>query len=217
METIADRIARLAETARVTRSHQNAQLGSTPTNLTDLQVIETELASFQTADDPVLAKMRHVAARFVRSIRQGCSPCWLTFWGVNGRGNGTGKTHLARLISEAVRMHLPATPPTCFLSWPNVCARKQSGGDVTHKMGFARESGLLIIDDAGAEHQTDWTAAFLMDLLNWRLGRWTIMTTNLSPSQWSARDHRIASRLHRSGSYLLQCETVDWAERKETL
>ena len=157
--------------------------------------------------------MRHIAARFVRSIRQGNPACWLTLWGANGKGNGTGKTMLARLVSECVRMNLPATPPTCFLSWPTVCTRKQSGGDVTYKLGFAREAGLLIIDDAGAEHQTEWTASYLLDLLNVRLGRWTIMTTNLSPAQWSDRDHRIASRLHRHGSYLLQCETSDWSER----
>jgi len=188
METIADRINRLAETAKASRSAQSAAHGSTQTSSTDLQAIETELASFHVLTDPVLTKMRHIAARYIRSVRESRPPCWLTLWGANGRGNGTGKTHLARLIAECVRMHLPATPPTCFLSWPTICTRKQSGGDVTHKLGFAREAGLLVIDDAGA---------------------------NLSPAQWSDRDHRISSRLHRHGSYLLQCETADWSERNE--
>jgi len=32
----------------------------------------------------------------------------------------------------------------------------------------------------------------------------------------SARDHRIAYRLIRDGSFLVQCETVDYANRQHT-
>jgi DNA replication protein DnaC len=172
-----------------------------------------DLEGFHTCGDPVLEKMLDAAVSYLTSIRTGGSPCWMTLWGTNGKGNGTGKTHLARLIAAAVRNHLPQTPAACTLNWPKLCTRWQAREDTGHKLGFARECGLLIIDDAGAEHQSAATVSLLQDLLNSRLGKWTIITSNLSPEEWSARDHRIASRLIRDGSFLVQCETVDYANR----
>jgi chromosomal replication initiation ATPase DnaA len=175
-----------------------------------------DLDAFQTFDDPTLLTMKRSAAAYLHAIRAGGKPCWMTLWGTNGKGNGTGKTHLARLIAAAVRNHLPQTPATCTLNWPKLCTRWQAREDTGHKLGFARECGLLIIDDAGAEHQSAATVSLLQDLLNSRLGKWTIITSNLSPEEWSARDHRIASRLIRDGSFLVQCETVDFANRQHS-
>jgi len=172
-----------------------------------------DLEAFRTFGDPTLELMLDTAASYLHAIRANVAPCWMTLWATNGRGNGTGKTYLSKLIAAAVRNHLPQTPATCTLNWPKLCTRWQARDDVGHKLGFARECGLLIIDDAGAEHQSAATVSLLQDLLNTRLGRWTIITSNLSPEEWSARDHRIASRLIRDGSFLVQCETTDYANR----
>ena len=174
------------------------------------------LAEFETLGDPVLERMRKGAELFAADIISGTNPRWLTLWGRNGVGNGTGKTFLARLIGRRVWGHLPGAIPAYTLRWGHLCARWQAREDVTQKLGFANDAGLLIIDDAGAENQTQGTVSLLQNLLNGRLGKWTILTTNLSPTEWGERDMRIASRLKRDGAWVIRCETVDYAFRKKS-
>ena len=56
---------------------------------------------------------------------------------------------------------------------------------------------LLVLDDFGAEKQSDYTLQTLYVLVNWRLNHLlpTIVTSNLSLSEVAAFDPRLASRL----------------------
>lgn len=157
--------------------------------------------------------MLEAGTRYADAIIQRQPPHWLTMWGRNGAGNGTGKTYLANLIADRVRLHLPGAVPVRRLNWPDLCCRWQAREDIGHKIAMAREAALLIIDDAGAENQSVATVSLLQTLLNSRLKQWTIITTNLSPTDWAERDARVASRMRRDGSWVLRCETTDYALR----
>lgn len=160
--------------------------------------------------------MHRRASEFIAAIRTGWNPYWLTLWGRNGKGNGTGKTFIARAISDAVRASLNRhTPPTKFTHWPSLCDRMQAKEDTQHSFAFAEEAGLLVLDDIGAENQTTAMISKLARLMESRLRKWTILTTNLDPNAWRERDARISSRMVRDGNIHLDCETKDFAMRKQ--
>jgi len=157
--------------------------------------------------------MRRWGERYAAAIIHRQPPIWLTLYGRAGAGNGTGKTLLATMILDAVRPHLRSTTPTKFLNWPDTAARWQEHTDIRRRIDIAREAEVLVIDDAGAEHRTHATIGLFYNLLNFRLGKWTIITTNLPTSEWDQADTRISSRMHRGGSVILECETTDYALR----
>ena len=143
------------------------------------------------------------AGDFVREIRAKQSPRWLTLWG----RSGTGKTFLARSI------HGMFPGKAHWLDWVDLCRRYQCKEDITGRLRWACDAALVVIDDAGAEHQTPATLALLHGLLQARIRRWTIITTNLSPDAWRQRDERIGSRIIRDGNTHADCSTLDFAAR----
>jgi len=158
--------------------------------------------------------MSAAASTYITDIHAASTPYWLTLWGRNGRGNGTGKTFISRLIRDAVRKSFSCVIPTKFTHWPSLCDRMQSKEETTGSFAFAEECGLLILDDIGAEHQTAAMLSKLARLMDSRLRHWTILTTNLTPDEWQKRDARIASRIIRDGNRHVCCETTDYALRK---
>lgn len=157
--------------------------------------------------------MKVASATYIEDIYAGKQPYWLTFWGRNGRGNGTGKTFISRLIADAVRGRFSTMPPVKFTHWPSLCDRMQAHEDTAGTFSFAEGAGLLIIDDIGAEHQTPAMLSKLCRMTDVRLRKWTILTTNLSLNDWQERDSRISSRMSRDGNRHLCCETKDYALR----
>ena len=102
-------------------------------------------------------KMGNIAGDFVREIpakrptRGKPNGRWLTLWG----RSGTGKTMLARGIYEAFprRAH--------WLDWVDLCRRYQSKDDINRALRWACDAEVLVIDDAGAVHQTPATLGLL--------------------------------------------------------
>lgn len=172
------------------------------------------MPQFLTLQDPVLEDMKQTATSYIADIRAKKSPYWLTLWGRNGHGNGTGKSFLARLVRDATTGSFGCTPPAKWTHWPSLCDRMQAREDTMHAFAFAESAGLLILDDIGAEHQTAAMITKLCRLMESRLRKWTILTTNLSPEDWQQRDSRISSRIIRDGNRHLRCETTDYALRK---
>lgn len=102
-------------------------------------------------------------------------------------GNGLGKTHLAHAITlEVCGSGRPAT----FVFWPDYLDRVRAcfGSDTLSaddvRAPLVGSSGLVVIDDIGAEKPSDFTreeATKVIDALS-REGRLVVVTTNLNPA-----------------------------------
>ena len=145
------------------------------------------------------------------------APRWLTLAGKSG----IGKTHLAKEVHAWVRKYhqyyrhevlkIWQCRSVCFVEAADLASDWKSG---VYGRGQDLESVfLLIIDDLGAERDT---SGFLGEqwsrLLNRRLGKWTMLTSNLSLSNVSAKtDARVASRLRRADNVVLQSAATDYS------
>lgn len=95
---------------------------------------------------------------------------------------GTGKSHL----SIAVTKKLMEKGYQClFLSLPKLLTKIKetyNNGGVTEDelLNMIQQVDLLVLDDIGAEHNTDWVNAKLFEVLDSRAGKATIYTTNLN-------------------------------------
>jgi hypothetical protein len=72
------------------------------------------------------------------------------------------------------------------------------------------------LDDIGAEYGSrnkDFSIAKLYDVLNDRIGKFTVINANLKMSAIEEMDDRISSRLIRDGSVVVDMETQDFATR----
>lgn len=159
------------------------------------------LSSFQTLGEKQLIKMQQETARFMTAYSRHLSPYWLSLVGKSA----TGKTMLAKLIYKNF-------DSSRFLSWARIVRELRSGEYRWFEDLFTER--LLIIDDIGAEYETGFIAAKLYELLNERGGRWTILTSNLSLKAIGDLDVRIASRMIRDGSVVVDVNAPDWSTRK---
>lgn len=153
------------------------------------------------------------AQRFLWELRQtGSRPRWLSFVGESG----TGKTFLCNLIRELAPTSM-ANHPSLRLAgycvkWPKLIAELR---EQDYSI-FDEPWSLLFIDDIGASTDTEFAAAQLSRLLNERIDRWTLITSNLNLEDISNKiDTRIASRLIRGKNVCVEVNTVDFALRKQ--
>lgn len=97
---------------------------------------------------------------------------------------GTGKSHLAISIYKEVKakgftaiyLEMDKIMRIIKDTWD-----KNSETSENEFFKVLQDVDLLIIDDLGAEHTSDWVQEKLFSILNSRLGRNTIITTNLTP------------------------------------
>lgn len=166
--------------------------------------------------------MATAAAHFLLDMRRNTNPRWLVFLGKTG----TGKTHITkaikRLFGEQMDgLIIPDQDPLKtqhrmrghFVSWRKACDRFRSGDYGTRDM---EEDYLLCLDDIGAEYKakTDFITSKLDGILDARLNKWTVITANLNLQQIAEfLDVRIASRLMRGGSEIIEVNTADFNTR----
>lgn len=116
-------------------------------------------------------------------------------------GPGSGKTTLACTIAKA---HIAIEKPVMYHSYPMLIMklqdayRKETESPFDMAQRIARFSGLLILDDFGAEKLTEYVRQITYCIINereqWRLQ--TIITSNFSPVQLEDQiDQRIGSRI----------------------
>lgn len=125
--------------------------------------------------------------------------------------NGVGKTHVAKAIARwasMTAMNLPLVraeedigarvADVRYENWPAFCDHLKSGHWDSVDPLFS--VSLLVLDDIGAEHDPSKVGAEKLYLiLEKRIRRWTILTTNIAPPDWDIRlERRIASRLLRN-------------------
>lgn len=128
------------------------------------------------------------------------SPRWLTLCG----HSGCGKTYLATAIRTAARAQLGFTEATAQLRNASIYANKLRDGEFGLQ-SFLISIPLLVLDDLGAEYKSDYIRSQLYELLDARLNKWTVITSNLSLSDIADRlDVRIASRIKRGENVIVE-------------
>jgi DNA replication protein DnaC len=164
--------------------------------------MSTPRFEFQTFGDPVLVKMLNEATEYAASYKNGGGG-WLSFVG----SSGTGKTYLATQLCR----HLGGT----VKRWPKFMAKMRTGTyEVYDSVQYlANLDGVLMLDEIGVGNDAKtFGLDLLMQLLESRRTRPTLLTSNLTIGGLTQLDARITSRLFRHGKVLV-CDTKDFAVR----
>lgn len=169
-------------------------------------------ASFKTFGDPTLRDAVDAAMMFMSSTK----PLWLSLIGKSG----TGKTFLGTLVYNAMlasrpklRQHETLISGTRIDFWPELVTaiREQE----FWRVGAIADANLAFIDEIVVEHDPSGLVKDkLAEVLTRRVGKWTILTSNLSIERLGEIDHRIPSRMIRDGNIVVQMDCVDYALRK---
>lgn len=176
--------------------------------------------AFETLGDPRLERMLSAARTFVDDFDTGKKPRWLVMLGTSG----AGKTHLAREIwrwfkasphfATRVSDDEEIIYPGQFASWRNVADGILSGNYA--RMNELCREKFVVLDDIGAEYQdrAGIVKSKLDRLIDARLGKWTLITCNHTLQQIAERmDTRIASRMIRGGSVVVEVDVPDFNAR----
>ena len=176
---------------------------------------------FETFGEAALEHMLQAARELANEMvtaKPGDSGRWLALSGESG----AGKTYLAKQIHRYwqdcagwISIHgkaglVRSLRDSKFLSWRRFMERQRAGG--FEELQDVRALPFLVIDDIGAEHDPNGFAkARLDELIDGRLGKWTVITTNLSLAEIHEKlDGRIASRMKRGGSRFIETTAGDF-------
>ncbi len=168
-----------------------------------------------------LRAMVDAAARFVKAIRDGTKPHWLSFLGTSG----AGKTYLARRIwrwyqndSSVCRASIVEGEicyPGSFNSWPKIAGELLSNQGYW-KLEELQLEKLVVVDEIGSDRDpSGHVRDCLARVLSSRVGKWTVITSNKSLGEIQRDiDTRISSRMIRDGNIVVDVEMKDYALRK---
>lgn len=159
-----------------------------------------------------------LCAHFVRGLIANSPPFWLSIIGKSG----TGKTHCAaRLwssLSDKMRwVDMRYIPRLVY--WPafieELRVKINEGQSLAELLDMGKWP-LLVLDDIGADRDTTGFASDKLNmLLGMRVGRWTVLTSNLDMEGIAKIDKRIASRIIREhGNLFIEMSTNDYGLRK---
>lgn len=175
--------------------------------------IRFDMNGFNETVHPEVQAMHREVQWFVNDVVNKVRPRrWLSLLGASG----VGKTHLAMAARNALGKERPMLPIQ-FWKWPKVVSMLRSG-DWAFVEYLVKDVCVLILDDVGAENSSPAILSALNRIVDGRLGKWTMMTSNLLPD--NIREHldaRIASRLFRGKNVVCQVENApDYSfERRE--
>lgn len=131
---------------------------------------------------------------------------WVSLLGASG----CGKTHLALAARDTLKAQGRRVR---YRRWGDALGQMLDGD--WELMPYLINSPILILDDIGAEYagsprMNQLNAAKLLELLEGRLGKWTLLTSNLNEEHIAERlDVRIASRLYRGQNVLVDMTEAD--------
>lgn len=149
-------------------------------------------------------------ANFALDFKEGKPAHWISILGASG----TGKTHCGRKLWKALEskfnwqgtQHLQHE-----IYWPRFVFELRSGNSYD-KLRAIMDWPALFLDDVGAERDTTGFAAEQLNtLLGCRVGKWTIITSNLTIEQIGNVEPRIADRIIRHPNQFIEVNTESWA------
>jgi DNA replication protein DnaC len=174
---------------------------------------------FETFGEMKLCEMLNAAKDFIRDMAIGAAPRWVSLLG----WSGTGKTHLARGISRFFKANAsvyidPGTGAHLsrrggFIGWRKVVDHLRDGDyEIMHAVC---EDWFVALDDIGAERASDFSVSKLDQIIDARLGKWTVITCNFAREQIAEHmDVRIASRLGRGNNVIVDnINVLDYSTR----
>jgi len=176
---------------------------------------------FETFGEKKLCEMLGASKDYVREMGIGAAPRWLSFLG----WSGTGKTHLARGISRFFKAHASVyvDPETGahlsrrggFIGWRKIVDHLRDGD--YEIMRVVCDDWFVALDDIGAERTSDFSVSKLDQIIDSRLGKWTVITCNFTREQIAEHmDVRIASRLGRGKNVIVDNISVpDYSARSD--
>lgn len=125
------------------------------------------------------AAAKRAALDFVNKF-DGQKPMNLSFHG----NFGIGKSHLAKAIADEI---IKKGFSAIFISLPKLLRKVRGSYNNNSAMSedeifnALEKVDLLVLDDLGAEKNTDWAQERVFDLLDSRQGKCTVFTTNFKP------------------------------------
>jgi len=188
---------------------------STPENPVNIEDWEKWFPEFETRGDPQLEKMKQESLRFGREAFdwQSCrttrdnpyptrksefKPRWLSLLGTSG----TGKTMLARQVGRRLGYSV-------FKLWLDIAASVRAGNH--QEFLDLCDKDILIVDDVFSEYRTEYSDAKLCEFFIRREYKWTMITANVSMEAIAEKyDQRIASRMIRHSSVVVDVDLPDW-------
>lgn len=114
-----------------------------------------------------------------------------------------------------IAFHPKLTSGAHFAFWPKLLTQLRDG-----KYWIVEDladANLVFLDELVTEHDPSGFAKDkLCELLSRRIGKWTIITSNLTLSKLSELDTRISSRMIRGGSRTIEVDALDFSLRPNT-
>lgn len=161
-------------------------------------------------------KTLEASQEFVHTLAEGKASRGLIFEGEVGRG----KTFLAAsianaLVEKGVNLLFLVVPE--FLEELRYTYQQDSPDSEEEIMGKAENAPVLILDDLGAHHYSDWSKNKIFTLLNYRLNHHLpcIITTNLSVDEMGqAIGSRSVSRIMEMCDYYFLFSGGDFRHQK---
>ncbi|WP_354832425.1 DnaA/Hda family protein [Akkermansia muciniphila] len=166
--------------------------------------VRYDMGGFDERVHPEVQAMHREVQWFINDVVNKVRPRrWLSLLGASG----IGKTHLAEAARDALFKERPSLPIQ-FWKWQKVVSMLRSG-DWAFVEYLVKEVYVLILDDIGAENTTPPILSALNRVVDGRLGKWTMLTSNLLPVHIGEHlDARIASRLYRGNNVVCQVENA---------
>jgi len=164
--------------------------------------------------------MEQEAGRFLGEIQADTAPRWLSFLGKAG----IGKTYLARQVYRLADAHfgnyicpqknIVQKRAIRFVDWRVLADQFRAGEH--YRTTEVADAWFLVLDDIGTEYDPNGFLASRIDrILNARLGKWTILTSNLDIQGISDRlDVRISDRMLRDANKVCDVSTKSFALRE---
>lgn len=157
--------------------------------------------------------------RFMKAFKDGEKPRWISLLGEVG----TGKTHCANRMWGRMERKYEWHNFRYFhekIYWPAMVQdlRSAEQGDGNWQRFIEMRSWpVLFLDDIGAERDnTGFASEQLNTILGCRVGKWTIITSNLLLDQLAKIDPRIADRIIREpGNEFVELNCESYGLKKQ--